>query len=94
MVTHAVSGGKNEVMGVMQGKVVGDTFIIMDAFGLPVQGVETSVSAGDQAMQYMLDKNELSHDVRFIYQFLDGKTRKCMRLVSQPSGLFLLLLRY
>ena len=63
MVTHAVSGGKNEVMGVMQGKVNGDTFIVMDAFGLPVQGVETSVSAGDQANKYMMDKNDLSHEV-------------------------------
>ncbi len=63
MVTHAVSGGKNEVMGLMQGKVVGDTFIVMDAFGLPVQGVETSVSAGDQALEYLNAKNELSHEV-------------------------------
>ena len=63
MVAHAVSGGKNEVMGLMQGKVVGDTFIVMDAFGLPVQGVETSVSAGDQAMEYLHAKNELCHEV-------------------------------
>lgn len=63
MVTHAVSGGKNEVMGLMQGKVLGDTFIVLDAFGLPVQGVETSVSAGDQALEYLNAKNELCHEL-------------------------------
>lgn len=63
MVTHAVSGGKNEVMGLMQGKAAGDTFIVLDAFGLPVQGVETSVSAGDQALEYFTAKNELTHQL-------------------------------
>jgi COP9 signalosome complex subunit 5 len=63
MVTHAVSGGKYEVMGIMQGKVIGDTFIIMDAFGLPVQGIETAVNAGDQAMQYMLDKVKINESL-------------------------------
>lgn len=63
MVTHAVSGGKNEVMGLMQGKASGNTFIVLDAFGLPVQGVETSVSAGDQALEYFTAKNELTHQV-------------------------------
>jgi COP9 signalosome complex subunit 5 len=63
MVTHAVSGGKNEVMGLMQGKVSGDTFIVLDAFGLPVEGVETSVSAGDRAIEYYVAKNKLSQEV-------------------------------
>ena len=66
MVTHAVSGGKNEVMGLMQGKVSGNTFIVLDAFGLPVEGVETSVSAGDQALSYLNDKNELTHQVNVL----------------------------
>ncbi|KAI9281436.1 Mov34/MPN/PAD-1 family protein [Umbelopsis sp. AD052] len=54
MVTHARSGGNIEVMGLMQGKVIGDTMIVMDAFALPVEGTETRVSAQDQAYEYMV----------------------------------------
>jgi COP9 signalosome complex subunit 5 len=53
-VTHARSGGNIEVMGLMQGKVMGDTMIVMDAFALPVEGTETRVSAQDQAYEYMV----------------------------------------
>lgn len=53
-VTHARSGGNIEVMGLMQGKVNGDTMIVMDAFALPVEGTETRVSAQDQAYEYMV----------------------------------------
>ncbi|CAM0138129.1 unnamed protein product [Umbelopsis sp. WA50703] len=53
-VTHARSGGNIEVMGLMQGKVIGDTMIVMDAFALPVEGTETRVSAQDQAYEYMV----------------------------------------
>jgi COP9 signalosome complex subunit 5 len=42
---HAKSGGNIEVMGLMQGKVVGDTFWIMDSFALPVEASETRVNA-------------------------------------------------
>jgi|TARA_B110000285_G_scaffold18157_1_gene17714 COP9 signalosome complex subunit 5 len=45
MVMHAKSGGNIEVMGLMQGKVVGDTFWIMDSFALPVEASETRVNA-------------------------------------------------
>ena len=45
MATHARSGGDIEVMGVMQGKVVGDAFVVLDAFALPVEGTETRVNA-------------------------------------------------
>ena len=45
MAMHAKSGGNLEVMGVMQGKVRGDTFIVIDAFALPVEGTETRVNA-------------------------------------------------
>jgi COP9 signalosome complex subunit 5 len=41
-------------MGLMQGKVIGDTMIVMDAFALPVEGTETRVSAQDQAYEYMV----------------------------------------
>ncbi len=35
---HAVSGGRLEVMGVLQGKIEGDTMVVMDSFALPVEG--------------------------------------------------------
>ena len=59
---HAKSGGDLEIMGLMQGKVKGgklystnfiDTFYVMDAFGLPVEGTETRVNAGAGANEYM-----------------------------------------
>mmetsp|Transcript_35972 Transcript_35972/g.26718 ORF Transcript_35972/g.26718 Transcript_35972/m.26718 type:complete len:123 (+) Transcript_35972:32-400(+) len=53
MVMHARSGGDIEVMGLMQGKVKGDTFFVMDAFALPVVGTETRVNAGNEANEYM-----------------------------------------
>jgi COP9 signalosome complex subunit 5 len=64
MVMHARSGGDIEIMGLMQGKVKGgtnlkeinivlDTFYVMDAFGLPVEGTETRVNAGAEANEYM-----------------------------------------
>lgn len=54
MVMHARSGGSVEVMGLMQGKISGDTFIVTDAFRLPVDGTETRVNAQDEANEYMV----------------------------------------
>lgn len=53
MVMHARSGGTIEVMGVMQGRVAGDTFVIMDSFALPVEATEVRVNAGAEAYEYM-----------------------------------------
>ncbi|KAH8146285.1 uncharacterized protein LAJ45_09727 [Morchella importuna] len=53
MVMHARSGGSIEIMGLMQGKIAHETFIVMDAFPLPVEGTETRVNAQDQAYEYM-----------------------------------------
>ncbi|XP_065061943.1 COP9 signalosome complex subunit 5-like [Rhopilema esculentum] len=53
MVMHARSGGTLEVMGLMLGKVDGDTMIVMDAFALPVEGTETRVNAQAAAYEYM-----------------------------------------
>ena len=50
---HARSGGNLEVMGLMLGKVDGDTMIVMDAFALPVEGTETRVNAQAAAYEYM-----------------------------------------
>jgi len=54
MVMHARSGGSLEVMGLMQGKISGDTFIVTDAFRLPVEGTETRVNASDEANEYVI----------------------------------------
>jgi COP9 signalosome complex subunit 5 len=54
MVMHARSGGSLEVMGLMQGSIHGDTFVVTDAFRLPVEGTETRVNAQDEANEYMV----------------------------------------
>ncbi|CAB4005182.1 COP9 signalosome complex subunit 5 [Paramuricea clavata] len=53
MVMHARSGGNLEVMGLMLGKVDGNTMVVMDSFALPVEGTETRVNAQAQAYEYM-----------------------------------------
>ncbi|XP_061522158.1 COP9 signalosome complex subunit 5 isoform X2 [Phycodurus eques] len=53
MVMHARSGGNLEVMGLMLGKVDGESMIIMDSFALPVEGTETRVNAQAAAYEYM-----------------------------------------
>lgn len=55
MVMHCQSGVPNEVMGVMQGKIEGDTFFVMDSFPLPVEGTETRVNAASEANEFMVD---------------------------------------
>ncbi|KAL8914255.1 MAG: hypothetical protein Q9171_001126 [Xanthocarpia ochracea] len=54
MVMHARSGGSLEIMGLMQGKIAGDTFIVTDAFRLPVEGTETRVNASAEADEYVV----------------------------------------
>ena len=62
MVMHARSGGSIEVMGLMQGKVLGDTFIVTDAFRLPVEGTETRVNASESANEYIVQYLQSSRD--------------------------------
>ncbi len=54
MVAHCRSGGDIEVMGLMQGRIDGDTMIVMDAFALPVEGTETRVTAQSEGYEYMV----------------------------------------
>lgn len=63
MVVHARSGGTIEVMGLMQGKIDGDTFVVMDAFALPVEGTETRVNAQADAYEYMVDYSQTNKRV-------------------------------
>jgi len=61
---HARSGGNIEIMGLMQGKVSGDAFIVMDSFALPVEGTETRVNALAEAYEYMVNYKDLSEQVQ------------------------------
>ncbi|KAG9950342.1 Mov34-domain-containing protein, partial [Aureobasidium melanogenum] len=54
MVMHARSGGSIEVMGLMIGYVLHETFVVTDALRLPVEGTETRVNAQDEANEYMV----------------------------------------
>mmetsp|Transcript_10496 Transcript_10496/g.17172 ORF Transcript_10496/g.17172 Transcript_10496/m.17172 type:complete len:333 (+) Transcript_10496:45-1043(+) len=63
MVMHARSGGTLEVMGIMQGKVDGQTLIVMDAFALPVEGTETRVNAQADAYEYMVAYSDINKQV-------------------------------
>ena len=53
-------------MGLMQGKVMGDTLVIMDSFALPVQGTETRVNAANEANEYMVQYLTESERVGFL----------------------------
>ncbi|KAI9816725.1 MAG: COP9 signalosome catalytic subunit rri1 [Phylliscum demangeonii] len=52
MVTHAHEGGSIEVMGLMTGYITHNTFVVLGAFRLPVEGTETRVNAMDEANEY------------------------------------------
>jgi COP9 signalosome complex subunit 5 len=55
MALHCRSGSNLEVMGMLQGKTIGDAFIVLDTFPLPVEGTETRVNAQAEAYEYMVD---------------------------------------
>jgi len=55
MVMHARSGVTIEVMGLMMGKIEGDTMIVTDSFALPVEGSETRVNAQAEGYEYMVE---------------------------------------
>lgn len=63
MVMHSRSGGNLEVMGLLLGKVDGNTMVVMDTFALPVEGTETRVNAQAQAYEYMTEYIESSKKV-------------------------------
>lgn len=52
---HARAGGRLEVMGVMTGKILKETFLVLDVVPLPVEGTETRVNAQAEAYEYMVD---------------------------------------
>jgi len=63
MVIHARSGGNIEIMGLLLGKVDGQSMIVMDSFALPVEGTETRVNAHVQAYEYMVTYTAMAKQV-------------------------------
>lgn len=59
MAMHARSGGSLEIMGLMQGYIDQETFIVTDAFRLPVEGTETRVNAQGEANEYIIEYLDL-----------------------------------
>ena len=104
-VIHARSGVPWEIMGLMQGKVVGHSIVIMDSFALPVQGTETRVNAANEANEYMVQYIQESEKVCYptpclgitldkLTQLTGGTTRECDWLVPFSSWVRLLALGY
>ena len=59
MVIHARSGGNIEIMGLLLGKVDGQSMIVMDSFALPVEGTETRVNAHVQGELFKFNNQNL-----------------------------------
>lgn len=59
MSTHAKMGGLIEVMGMLTGKIVQNTFVVMDVYSLPVEGTETRVNAQSEGYEYMVQYLDL-----------------------------------
>lgn len=66
-VIHARSGVPYEIMGLMQGKIMGSSIVILDSFALPVQGTETRVSAADEANEYLVQYLDLGGKVSSVF---------------------------
>lgn len=59
MSMHAKLGGSIEIMGMLTGKVIGTSIIVMDVYSLPVEGTETRVNAQNEAYEYMVQYLDL-----------------------------------
>lgn len=63
MSAHAKLGGSIEIMGMLTGKILRDTFVVMDVYSLPVEGTETRVNAQNEAYEYMVQYLDLQKSV-------------------------------
>ena len=91
-------------MGLMQGKVVGNSLVIVDSFALPVQGTETRVNAAEAANEYMVQYIEGSSRVSVSVKYtlpsscidpVQGVSiGECCWLVSFASWIWMLALWY
>lgn len=59
MSIHAKLGGSIEIMGMLTGKIIGTSIIVMDVYSLPVEGTETRVNAQNEAYEYMVQYLDL-----------------------------------
>lgn len=59
MAVHAALGGDIEVMGMMVGRVVGNSIAVLDLYALPVVGTETRVNAAAESYEYMVSYLDL-----------------------------------
>lgn len=79
MLKHSLAGVKKgramqhqtpiEVMGLLIGRADGKNIIVLDALPLPVEGIETSVTAGESANGYMTmlsDSLEMKREESFV----------------------------
>ena len=57
-------------MGLLLGKVDGNTMIVMDCFALPVEGTETRVNAQAQAYEYMAAYTDAAKQVWLLFQVI------------------------
>lgn len=87
MLHHGTKDGIIEVMGYLRGKVQGDTFYIMDSYPLPVEGTETRVNAGNEALEYTGAYEDLNEVRRSRLMIGYQAERERCRLVSHPSKL-------
>ena len=70
-------------MGLLLGKVDGNTMIVMDSFALPVEGTETRVNAQAQAYEYMTAYIEAAKQVQiswFLPSLIRGVGKKFVHL--------------
>ena len=83
---HARSGVPYEIMGIMQGKVVGKALVVVDSFALPVQGTETRVNAANEANEFMVQYVQGSERVRLPFSSPSGPN--ATRRASLPATAF------
>ncbi|KAG7666010.1 RRI1 [[Candida] subhashii] len=60
MTIHAQLGGSIEVMGMLVGKIIPGSIIVMDVYRLPVEGTETRVNAQAEGYEYMVQYLEMN----------------------------------
>lgn len=79
MSMHAVAGEKNEIMGIMMGTVQDDTIVVVDAYPLPVVGVEFQVNPGADCDVHIAKTNDLNEKI--------GKDYPCIGWYHSHPGL-------
>lgn len=90
---HAKKGGQIEVMGYFRGKIIHDTYVVTDAYPLPVEGTETRVNAGREAEEYAGQFTELCEVVGY-FSTPDEEERRSVGLVPFASQLRTLVVRH